>query len=191
MTKGSQLVARGDDGLMDDQRRYIQKYAETGSEAQAQENLDFPRRRVRNWHNNDQAFRTAFNTVVEGIHEGVVQRLKVVEEKLPDAIEELLSATKSVRVECPKCKLKFSVDIDNTAIQAKMVDMLMKSQGHLKEVTRHEVGVDEEVLSSALRMALSMVQKGAQIGVDSAQELIRRGKIEETSVEGEYRILEE
>lgn len=187
MTKGKDLVARGPDDLMPPQREYLQKYAETGSESEAREALDLSNRRVARWHREDEAFRAAFSTIVDGVHEGVAQRLKAVEEELPDAIKRLMSASKPIKVTCPYDeKHKFEITVDHPSVQAKMVEMMMKARGHLKDVRRLEMGADEE-LSSALALALSMFKKGKQISEQSRLALIQSGHIEDEAVEGEFR----
>lgn len=177
----SDLVTRGDDGLLPAQREYIQKYAETGSEADAREALGFSARRVARWRREEEVFRKAFNEVVEGIHDATVQSLKLLEEELPDHIRRLLSASKEIKVTCPFNKEhKFTIRVDHPVVQARMAEMLMKSQGHLIDRRRIEGEVfTSEGLSQGLRMALSLHRDGKQISEQSRRELMNRGLIED------------
>ncbi len=195
--KDSRMIARGDDGLMPAQREFLQKYAETGLESEAREVLNLTASRVRNWMRSDAAFKEAYAQAVSGIHEAVELKLKVQEEKLPEAIDELLNAEKTKRVACPKCDHSFLVQVANEAIRAKIVTMLMKSQGHLKEVHRVEGGIQVDIteISFGQSLALSMYQKGKQISEQSRRELVQQGFIEDDpqidiTVDGESKRLE-
>ncbi len=190
--KDNRAITRNEEGLMPAQQEYLQAYADTGSESKARESLDLTVGRVRNWMREDEAFKEAFAQAVEGIHEAVVLKLKAQEERLPEAIEELLDAEKEKRVDCPKCQHRFYVTVANDAIRAKIVTMLMKSQDHLKEVHRVEGDIQVEVtdISLALQMALSMHNHDKQISEASRRELVQLGLIEdEPFIEGESKRL--
>jgi len=194
--KDNRAITRSEDGLMPVQQEFLQQYAETGSESGARESLDLTVSRVRNWMRSDEAFKTAFAQAVGGIHEAVVLKLKAQEEKLPEAIEELLNAEKTKRVACPKCEHSFLIQVANDAIRAKIVTMLMKSQDHLKEVHRVEGGIQVGIteIPFGLQIALSMHNKGKQISEASRRELVQQGLIEDEpqdhiTIEGESKRL--
>ncbi|KKN83884.1 hypothetical protein LCGC14_0295370 [marine sediment metagenome] len=181
MTKGKELIVRGPDGLMPAQREYIQKYAELGSEKEARKELNLQNRRVTRWLREDEAFQRAYEEVVTGTHELVRLRLKAIEEEVPEAIRALMAATKPMKITCPFDKTHtFTITVDHPGVRAKMVEMLMKSQGHLKDVRRieGEVGVIEMTMGQ--RIALALWKDGKDISAQSRIELIGMGLIDET-----------
>jgi hypothetical protein len=175
------IVARDKDGLMPAQRNYLAKYAESGSENDARNALNLSSRRVARWHREEEDFRKAFDLTVSGVHAATSQRLKLLEEKLPDHIQALLEAETTIQVTCPYDKThKFPVTIDNAGVRAKLVEMLMKSQGHLIDRRRIEGHIiHSEGLSQGLRMALSLWKDGKEISEQSRLELMALGLIEE------------
>jgi hypothetical protein len=192
------LVTRGEDGLLPAQREYLQKYGELGSESAARKELQFSNARVTRWHREEEDFRKAFNTVVDGIHEGTAQRLKSLEEELPESIRRLMKAQKPMKITCPFNKdHKFSITVDHPVVQARMVEMLMKSQGHLIDRKRIESEIiHSEGLSISQKIALSLHHRGKEISEQSKRELLALGLIEEVpelgvTVEGEAREVEE
>ena len=193
--KDKRAITRDENGLMEVQREFLLKYAETGSEKEVRETLELTTDRVNHWMRTDDAFKTAYAEAVEGIHEAVVLKLKAQEEKLPEAIAELMDAEKSKKVTCPECEHKFQVTVIDTTTRARMVTMLMKSQDHLKEVHRVEgeisVGITE--IPFALQIALSMHNKGKQISEASRRELVQQDLIPDEPqivIEGESKRLE-
>lgn len=167
------------------QREYLEELSKTGSEADARETLNLTGQRVARWHREEEGFRSAFSELVDGIHEATVQRLKQVEEDLPDHIQRLLAAQKPIKVEfnCHDCGEKNTqyVQVDNPIVQARMVELLMKAQGHAID-RRHLTGdiVHSEGLSHGLRMALSLYNDGKTISAQSRRELLNLGLIEDT-----------
>lgn len=177
------LVTRGSDGLMPAQREYLQQYAETGSEAEARKKLGLSNRRVARWHREEEAYRTAYDEVVGGVHEAVKQRLKAVEEELPEAIKRLMHGMKPIPIKCPACDEKFTVSVNNQTVQARIVEMMMKATGHLKDVRRLEGEIlHSEGLPMGLRMALSLWGKGKEISEQSRRELVNLGLISDEDV---------
>ena len=174
------LVTRGPDGLLPAQREYLQKYAETGSEADAREELRLTNRRVARWHREEEAFRDAYAKLVEGVHEATAQRIKAIEEELPANIRSLLEAEKSIKVVCPFNKEhKFSITVDHPVVRARMVEMLMKSQGHLIDRRHIEGDISiSEGINGSLRMALALYHDGKEISEQARLELMSRGLIE-------------
>lgn len=192
MGKTKDIVTRGPDGLMPAQREYLQKYAETGTEANARKALGLSNRRVARWLREDEAYQKVYAEAVGGIHTAVQLRLKSIEEELPDAIKRLMSAAKDITVQCPfDREHKFTITVDHPVVQARMVEMLMKAQGHLKDVRRIEGEVDVTHLTVGQRMALALWNTGKKISEQSRRELIQMGLIEneprEPPIEGEAR----
>jgi hypothetical protein len=182
MAKGNELVSRGPDGLMPVQREYLQKYAELGSEKTAREELNLQNRRVTRWLREDEAFQVAYEEVVAGTHELVRLRLKAIEEEVPEAIQALMAATKPMKITCPFDKEHtFTITVDHPGVRAKMVEMLMKSQGHLKDVRRIEGEVNLTTLTMGQRIALALWKDGKDISAQSRLELIALGLIDETA----------
>lgn len=177
MTKGRDIITRGPDNLLPAQREYLQKYAETGSEAEARQALGLSNSRVARWHREEEVFRTSYNDVVGGIHEAVRQRLKSVEEELPEVIQRLMHGVKPIPVKCPECGEKFTVSVQNQTVQAKIVEMMMKAQGHLKDVRRLEGEAMVTHLTLGQRMALSLLKDGKEISEQSRRELDQMGLI--------------
>jgi len=188
------LTMRGPDGLLPAQREYLQRYAATGSESEAREDLGLKNRRVSRWHREDPAFRGAYAELVETVHEVTSQRLKSIEEELPDNIRRLMEAQKPMEIICPFNKdHKFKVTVDHPVVQARMVEMLMKSQGHLIDRKRIEGDISiSEGLGVALRMALALYTDGKEISEQSRRELMTLGLIESdhNTVEGTARALD-
>ncbi len=190
------IVTRDDTGLMPAQREYLEEFSKTGSEAEARESLNLSNQRVARWHREEEAFRTAFGELVEGVHEATIQRLKQVEEELPDHIQRLLAAQKPIKVDfkCYDCGKKNTqyVHVDNPVVQARMVELLMKAQGHHID-RRHLTGdiAISEGLSHGLRMALALHNSGKSISAQSRLELLNMGLIEDTepAIEGVSREL--
>jgi hypothetical protein len=177
------------------QREYLQKYAETGTEAEARQALGLSNRRIARWHREEEAFRKAYDETIGSVHEAVAQRLKGVEEELPDAIRRLMHGVKPIPVKCPGCGEKFTVDVENQTVQARIVEMMMKAQGHLKDVRRLEGEALITHLTLGQRMALSLHNLGKEISAQSRRDLINLRLIEEevrppddpNVVEGEVR----
>jgi hypothetical protein len=191
------LVTRGPDDLLPAQREYLQKYGELGSEAEARQELEFSNARVTRWHREDEAFRKAYAVIVAGIHEATSQQLKSIEEELPENIRRLMEAQKPMAITCPFCTEKFTITVDHPVVQARMVEMIMKSQGHLIDRRRIEGEIlHSEGLSLNLRMALALHNRGKEISEQSKRELLALGLIEEEEargnlVEGTAREIEE
>lgn len=189
-----ELTTRGPDGLLPTQREYLQKYAEIGSEAEARQELQITNRRVARWHREDPAFRDAYANLVEGVHEAITQQLKALEEELPESIRRLLKTQKPMEITCPFNKdHKFKITVDHPVVQARMVEMLMKSQGHLIERRRIEGDITlSEGLNVSLRIALALHNDGKEISEQSRRELMTLGLIESdhNTVEGTARALE-
>jgi hypothetical protein len=179
MTRGKEPITRGPDGLLPAQREYLQKYAETGTEAEARRVLGLSNRRIARWHREEEAFRKAYDETIGSVHEAVAQRLKGVEEELPDAIRRLMHGVKPIPVKCPGCGEKFTVDVENQTVQARIVEMMMKAQGHLKDVRRLEGEAIITHLTLGQRMALSMHNAGKEISEQSRRDLLNLGLIEE------------
>lgn len=190
MTRGNALVRRGPDGLMPIQRLYLRRYAETLDEKQAQDDLDLTNARVARWLRDDPKYLEAYSAAVSGIHSAVKAQLEDVSADLPETIRELMTALKPKEVECPECGHEFSVLVANQVVQARIVEMLMKSTGHLTAKVKIEGEVLHTTLTITQRMALSLYRKGAQVSSQAVKELIALGVIEDPmveTVEGESR----
>ena len=186
------LVTRGPDGLLPAQREYLQKYAELGSEEEAQGLLRLTHRRVARWHREEEAFRDAYALIVEGVHEAVASQLKSIEEELPDNIRSLLEADKSISVTCPFNKEhKFHITVDHPVVRARMVEMIMKSQGHLidRRHIKSEISISEG-LNSSQRMALTLYNDGKTISEQSRLELMTLGLIESAPLPSNYNTID-
>lgn len=190
MTKA--LTRRGPDGLLNIQRLYLKRYAETLDEKQAQADLGLTNHRVAYWLRKDPKYLEAFTAAVSTIHESVKAQLEDVSADLPDAIRELMVALKPKEVECPDCEHKFYVDVDNPVVRARIIEMMMKATGHLTT----KVKVEGEILHTSLtidqRMALSLHKRGAQVSSQAIRELVSLGFIDDpdiVTVDGESREL--
>ena len=190
MTRGNALVRRGPDGLMPLQRLYLKRYAETLDEKQAQDDLGLTNHRVAHWLRKDAKYLEAYTNAVSAIHAIVKAQLEDVSSDLPDAIRELMTALKPKEVKCPDCDHEFQVNVANQVVQARIVEMLMKSTGHLTS----KLKVEGEILHTSMtidqRMALSLYRRGAQVSSQALRELISLGVIDDptiTTVEGESR----
>lgn len=190
MRKAGIIVRRDEDGLMPAQREYIEKFIETGSETEARRALNLRQHRINRWFREDAAFRSIWEQHFQAVSESVQLRLKTVEEELPDSIRRLLQAQKPFKVTCPcGCKETFTVAVDSLGIQAKMVELMMKAAGHLKDVRRLEGEVSVTHLTAGQRMALSLHSRGKQISEQSRRELIQMGFIDDNIIDAEVKPL--
>ena len=183
MSRGNDLVRRGPDGLMPIQRLYLKRYADTLDEKQAQNDLGLTSNRVARWLREDEKYLEAYTEAVSTIHATVKAQLEDVSSDLPDAIRELMVALKPKQVECPECQHEFTVSVDNPVVRARIIEMMMKSTGHLTT----QVKVEGEILHTALtitqRMALSLHKRGAQVSSQALRELIALGVIPDPAIE--------
>ena len=190
MSRGTALVRRGPDGLMPIQRLYLKQYAETLDEKQAQDNLGLTNRRVARWLREDAKYLESYTEAVSTIHATVKAQLESVSADLPEAIRELMTALKDKDVTCPSCDYEFSVPVANQVVQARIVEMMMKSTGHLTTKVKVEGEILHTTLTITQRMDLSLYKRGAQVSSQAIRELVALGVIEDptiVTVEGESR----
>lgn len=192
MSKGKDLVKRGPDGLMPSQREYFQLLAETGSEAEARKKLNLSNRRVARWGREDEAFKRVYDEYSQQVVEQVQTQARMLSGKALETVDDLLNEMKPIRVtvECDECghKTTTSVQIKDATTRTKMVEMIMKATGILKDRRVVEGEVDVIHMTAGQKLALSLWREGgdkrARVSVQAVAALKNLGLIpEEEEVE--------
>lgn len=164
MPKGGDLTRRdAETGLMPIQQEYLLKLAELGSEKEARQALGLSANRVSRWLREEPAFREIHGRLFQQSFAVAQTRLDALQEKLPDVAEELLEAMRHVTVECPSCGDKFNVSVQNDAVRAKVLEMMMKAKGHLKDIRRVEGGITVTEMTAGQRVAVMRWQRGLEL----------------------------
>lgn len=195
----TQLRARDKDGLMLDQRRYLQKLSDSGDWKKAAEdcNPPIPTTRVKRWLREDDSFKNAYDDLFSQAPEVARRQIAMLSERAADVAEELLDELKPISrtFRCTKCGTNnnITVHVRDAAIRAKMVETIMKSSGVLKDIRKLEMEGEMLVLTLPQKLALAQLKAGQPVSEQMKRQLLQQGLDlkqyeEEDVLEGEYTV---
>ena len=194
-----QLRGRDPEGLLLDQRRYLQRLSDSGDWKKASEDCDppIPASRVKRWLREDNYFKTAYDKLFSQAPEVARRQIALLAEKAADVAEELLGEMKPISrtFKCIKCGTNNNVTIHvrDAAIRAKMVETIMKSSGVLKDIRKLEMEGEVLVLTLPQKLAMAQLNAGQPISEQMRRQLLQQGVDlqqyrEEDVIEGEYEV---
>jgi hypothetical protein len=173
---------RDETGLLPIQRAYLEAFVETGSKSAALKKLNLAQRQVTRWLREDPAFLQVHNEYFSQSHQATAARFQSLQEKLPELAEDLMEATKTLKVihQCTHCGERDDVFVDtnNDTVRARILEMLMKAMGHLKDVRRIEGEINITELTAGERIALERIKRGLDVSVPLRKTLESRGLLE-------------
>ncbi len=174
---------RGDDGLLEIQRKYFQVLSQVGKKETACGAIGIPARQISRWLREDPAFLRAHENYFGASREATKARFDELQERLPDLAMELMEASKVVTVKhnCSSCGMEdiVSIDTTNDTVRARMWADLMKATGHLTDVHRIEGEVTHVTLTAGQRIALEKIRRGLPISVQQRKDLEAMGLLDD------------
>lgn len=179
------LRIRDKRGLLPAQVKFLKELAETHDQREAASKAGLPWKRVRSWLKNDQAFQTEFDEITSGIMEAFKREVQTFADAAQDEAWELLQAAKPIPTACPNCGHRFQVEVRDTAVRARLVEMAMKMAGRLRDVRQHRVEGEVTHLTAGQKLALTALRMGKDISVQMLEQLRQLGVVPEDYQMGE------
>ncbi len=174
---------RGEDGLLESQRKYFQILSQVGKKETACAAVGIPVRQISRWLREDPAFLRAHEGFFGASREATKARFAELQERLPDLAMELMEASKVVTVKhnCTSCGMEnvVSIDTTNDTVRARMWADLMKATGHLVDTKRIEGEVTHVTLTAGQRIAFEKLKRGLPISVQQRKDLEQMGLLED------------
>ena len=193
----SSSITRGEDGLLPDQTTWIEAWQRLGYSG-ACDATTYSRARVRRWLREDEAFLAYYNRELKGSKEATKRRMIDLAEVAADELLDLMHAEKPYKVVimCTKCATKNekTIQVRDSSVRAKVIEMVLKSAEILKEVRKEEKEITIK-LSLDERLAYARLNAGWDISEQKRRRFLEIGLIlpsgeinpDIETVEGEFR----
>jgi len=177
---GHGLQRRGPDGLMLDQRRFLQELLIQGSWKKACKVLEIKERRVRGWLTDDEAFNKAYDDLISLDDVKLTKReLELMSGRAAGVLDEALEAERGLRqkVTCPHCGKGFEADTvrPDWRIRLRTVDTILRSAKILQDTKEIKGTMFNINLTGDEAIALLAIRAGRPVPEAARAQLRAKG----------------